>query len=65
MRSDADRPYFMHWTRARRDFSKENLWVDRASHKMILEAYLAKNNITIEAINKVRQNESDGSTQAL
>ena len=54
----------MHWTRAKRDFSKENLCIDKASHKMILESYLAKNNITIEAINKVCQNESEDSTQA-
>ena len=54
-------PYFMRWTRAKRDFSKENLWIDRASHKTILESYLAKNNITIEAINNSCLEASGGS----
>ena len=38
-------PYFMHWTKENKDFSKENEWHGLENHQAILEAYHKKYNI--------------------
>lgn len=38
-------PYFMHWTKDHKDFSKENEWYGLENHNAILEAYHRKYNI--------------------
>ena len=35
-------PYFMHWTKDKKDFSKENEWHGMENHQSILEAYHQK-----------------------
>ena len=35
-------PYFMHWTKDKKDFSKENEWHGLENHKAVLEAYHQK-----------------------
>ena len=35
-------PYFMHWTKDKKDFSKENEWHGIENHKAVLEAYHQK-----------------------
>lgn len=57
-------PYFCHWTRQKKDFSVENKWAGQGSHKTILESYLAKNGITIEVIDKLRQEEPEEAREA-
>lgn len=41
-------PYFMKWTKERKDFSKENEWLGIGNHQMILEHYLARHGIVLE-----------------
>ena len=38
-------PYYMHWTKEKKDFSKENDWHGLENHNAILEAYHKKYNI--------------------
>lgn len=40
-------PYFMHWTRENKDFSKEYEWQGPAEHENILEAYHQKYGIVL------------------
>jgi len=35
-------PYFCHWTREKKDFSKENEWQGKEAHGRIMESYLKK-----------------------